>query len=98
MNTVLNQTELANVAPEARHLLRGLLMAFSQKLLARLFLPHICVPTAALLTVLLCAPASVAQAGCVGGSPNGIEESGEACDDGNFLGSDDCKNECTANV
>ncbi len=32
---------------------------------------------------------------CAGGTPNGVVESGEQCDDGNRVGSDDCTSLCT---
>src|ERR1700752_787028 len=48
------------------------------------------------LLVLLCASApGIAGAACMGGAPNGTQNPGEACDDGNLSQTDGCLNDCT---
>ncbi|TMQ70527.1 MAG: DUF4215 domain-containing protein [Candidatus Eisenbacteria bacterium] len=57
-------------------------------------LTGIILPTAALAAALLALSAMPAMAQCVGGAPNGVLESGEACDDGNSNNGDGCTNLC----
>ena len=57
-------------------------------------LTGIILPTAALAAALLALSAMPAMAQCVGGAPNGVLESGEACDDGNSNNDDGCTNLC----
>jgi len=47
------------------------------------------------LAAVLALQASAAHAACVGGSPNGVPQAGETCDDGNTSNNDYCLNNCT---
>src|SRR5262245_2410434 len=46
--------------------------------------------------LLLVVRAGAASGACTGGSPNGVLDPGEACDDGNFIDGDGCCTDCTA--